>query len=73
MRGFKIFCCAWQVIKAKENVLNDMLMEVAGYEEGQLKRLLGEDEKVQKRREDVTRRLKLLKKANEEITLSGVS
>jgi len=59
------------VIQAKKKLLDKLHSEVAGKEDGSLKRLLGEDESTMKRREDCHKRLQLLHQASEE--LSAVS
>ena len=60
-----------QVMQAKKKLLDKLHSEVAGKEDGSLKRLLGEDEGTMKRREDCHKRLRMLQQASEE--LSAVS
>lgn len=59
------------VMQSKKKLLDKLHSEVAGKEDGSLKRLLGEDEGTMKRREDCHKRLKMLQQASEE--LSAVS
>ncbi len=54
--------------QAKEKLLEEMSASVAGDQEVALKRLLGEDEQVMKRREVLTHKLDMLKKAQSELT-----
>lgn len=54
----------WQ---AKEKLLEEMSASVAGDQEASLKRLLGEDEQVMKRREVLTHKLDMLKRAQNEL------
>ena len=62
---------AWagaQVVQAKKRLLDKLQAEVAASEDTKLKRMLAEDESVSKRREQCHHRLKLLKKAAEEVS-----
>lgn len=54
--------------QAKEKLLEEMSASVAGDQEAALKRLLGEDEQVMKRREVLTHKLEMLKRAQAELT-----
>ncbi|KAL6777453.1 DRP1 [Auxenochlorella protothecoides x Auxenochlorella symbiontica] len=56
------------VIQAKERLLEEMQAGVAGDQEVALKRLLGEDEGVMKRREVLTNKLNMMKQAQVELT-----
>lgn len=60
-----------QVIQAKKRLLDDLHAEVASSEDGKLKRMLIEDVTTLKRREQCTHRLKLLKKAAEELSAAS--
>ena len=60
-----------QVIQSKKRLLTSLHSEVAGKEDGSLKRMLGEDEGTMQRREQCHQRLRLLQQASEE--LSAVS
>ena len=60
-----------QVVSAKKKLLDKLHSDVAGKEDGSLKRLLGENEETMKRREECHKRLNMLKQASEE--LSAVS
>jgi len=57
-----------QVMQAKKRLLDKMQADVASSEDAKLKRILQEDESVAKRREGCHNRLKLLRKAAEEIS-----
>jgi hypothetical protein len=63
--------CRPQVIQAKKRLLDNLHAEVASSEDGKLKRMLIEDETTLKRREQCTHRLKLLKKAAEELSAAS--
>lgn len=54
--------------QAKEKLLEEMSASVAGDQEASLKRLLGEDEQVMKRREVLTHKLDMLRRAQAELT-----
>lgn len=54
--------------QAKEKLLEEMQAGVAGEVEGALKRLLGEDEGIMKRREVLTHKLTMMKQAQQELT-----
>ena len=56
------------VLPAKEKLLDTLQATVAGQQEVQLKRLLGEDDAVAKRREVLTMKLDMLKRAQSELT-----
>eukprot|EP00887_Chlorella_sp_A99_P000725 scaffold5.g725.t1 len=56
------------VLQAKDRLLEEMQAGVAGNQEAALKRLLGEDEAVMKRREMLTQKLDMLKRAQAELT-----
>lgn len=56
------------VLPAKERLLEGLQASVAGQQEASLKRLLGEDEAVHKRREALTQKLDMLKRAQGELT-----
>lgn len=56
------------VVQAKERLLEEMSASVAGDQEASLKRLLGEDEQVMKRREVLTHKLDMLKRAAAELS-----
>lgn len=56
------------VLPAKERLLEGLQASVAGQQEASLKRLLGEDEAVHKRREVLTQKLDMLKRAQGELT-----
>lgn len=55
-------------MQSKEKLLEEMAASVAGDQEVALKRLLGEDEAVMKRREALTHKLDMLKRAQAELT-----
>lgn len=55
------------VMKAKSELLTKLHEETAAKEDGGLKRMLGEDEAVAKKREECYNRLKMLEKAKEEL------
>ena len=57
-----------QVMQAKKRLLDKMQADVASAEDTKLKRILQEDESVAKRREICHNRLKLLRKAAEEVS-----
>ena len=57
-----------QVVQAKKRLLDKLQAEVAASEDTKLKRILAEDESVSKRREGCHNRLKLLRKAAEEVS-----
>jgi hypothetical protein len=59
-------------LQSKDKLLEDMQAGVAGDQEAALKRLLGEDEAVMKRRETLTLKLDMLKKAQAELTTVDV-
>eukprot|EP01025_Chloroclados_australasicus_P041541 TRINITY_DN4402_c0_g1_i1.p1 TRINITY_DN4402_c0_g1~~TRINITY_DN4402_c0_g1_i1.p1 ORF type:complete len:629 (+),score=111.69 TRINITY_DN4402_c0_g1_i1:342-2228(+) len=61
-----------QVLKAKKDFLDEYLEQIAGLDEPDLKRLLGEDDAVAVRRRDVANRLALLKKAETEISMAAI-
>eukprot|EP01026_Neomeris_dumetosa_P014813 TRINITY_DN1547_c0_g1_i3.p1 TRINITY_DN1547_c0_g1~~TRINITY_DN1547_c0_g1_i3.p1 ORF type:complete len:629 (-),score=120.26 TRINITY_DN1547_c0_g1_i3:174-2060(-) len=61
-----------QVLKAKHDFLDEYLEAIAGLDEPDLKRLLGEDDAIAVRRRDVARRLALLKKAESEISMAAI-
>lgn len=54
--------------QSKDKLLEDMSANVAGDQEAALKRLLGEDEAVMKRREALTHKLDMLQRAQAELT-----
>ena len=54
--------------QSKDRLLEEMQAGVAGEQETSLKRLLGEDEGVMKRRETLTLKLDMLKKAQSELS-----
>lgn len=54
--------------QAKDKLLEEMQASVAGDQEAALKRLLGEDEAVMKRREALTHKLDMLSRAQAELT-----
>ena len=54
--------------QAKDKLLEEMQASVAGDQEVALKRLLGEDEAVMKRREALTHKLDMLSRAQAELT-----
>ncbi len=56
-----------QVLQAKKRLLDKLHADVAEGEDGKLKRMLAEDETTLKRREQLTHRLRLLRKAAEEV------
>ncbi|KAI7841316.1 hypothetical protein COHA_004935 [Chlorella ohadii] len=56
------------VLQAKDKLLEEMQASVAGDQEVALKRLLGEDEAVMKRREALTHKLDMLSRAQAELT-----
>jgi len=56
------------VIPAKERLLESIQASVAGQQEASLKRLLGEDDAVAKRREVLTAKLDMLKRAQGELS-----
>ncbi|KAK2078512.1 hypothetical protein QBZ16_003352 [Prototheca wickerhamii] len=56
------------VIQAKERLLEEMQAGVAGEVETSLKRLLGEDEGVMKRRDVLTKKLDMMRQAQSELT-----
>jgi hypothetical protein len=60
--------CAAPLPQAKEKLLEEMSASVAGDQEASLKRLLGEDEQVMKRREVLTHKLDMLKRAQSELS-----
>ena len=60
-----------QVLQAKKKLLDNLHAEVAESEDGKLKRMLIEDETTLKRREQCTHRLKLLRKAAEELSAAS--
>lgn len=51
-----------QVMQSKKSLLDTLHQDVANKEDGGLKRLLGEDEAVAKKREDSMQRLRMLEK-----------
>jgi Dynamin GTPase effector domain len=51
-------CCGEQVMQSKKRLLEKLHASVAAQEDAGLKRLLGEDETMLKRREDLTKRLR---------------
>lgn len=57
-----------QVMQAKKRLLDKMQADVAAAEDTKLKRILQEDESTAKRRENCHNRLKLLRKAAEEVS-----
>eukprot|EP01024_Parvocaulis_polyphysoides_P024264 TRINITY_DN2224_c0_g4_i1.p1 TRINITY_DN2224_c0_g4~~TRINITY_DN2224_c0_g4_i1.p1 ORF type:complete len:628 (-),score=135.21 TRINITY_DN2224_c0_g4_i1:568-2451(-) len=61
-----------QIIQAKQDFLDEYLAVVAGLDERDLKRLLGEDDAVAIRRRNVANRLELLKKAETEISIAAI-
>lgn len=54
--------------QSKDKLLEEMQASVAGDQEVALKRLLGEDEAVMKRREALTHKLDMLSRAQAELT-----
>jgi GTPase SAR1 family protein len=60
------------VIPAKEHLLDTLQATVAGQQEVQLKRLLGEDDAVAKRRSMLTAKLEMLKQAQHELSTVDV-
>ena len=60
-----------QVLQAKKRLLDELHAEVASSEDHRLKRMLTEDETTLKRREQCTHRLKLLRKAAEELSAAS--
>ena len=60
-----------QVLQAKKKLLDNLHAEVAESEDGKLKRMLIEDETTLKRREACTNRLKLYRKAAEELSAAS--
>lgn len=60
------------VIPAKERLLESIQASVAGQQEAALKRLLGEDDAVAKRREALTQKLDMLKRAQGELSTVDV-
>ena len=61
-------CCgAAQVLQAKKRLLDKLHADVAEGEDGKLRFMLKEDEATMKRREQLTHRLKLLKRAADEV------
>ncbi|EFN57531.1 hypothetical protein CHLNCDRAFT_34749 [Chlorella variabilis] len=56
------------VLQSKDKLLEEMSASVAGDQEAALKRLLGEDEAVMKRREALTHKLDMLRRAQSELT-----
>ncbi|PSC76903.1 dynamin-related 1E-like [Micractinium conductrix] len=56
------------VLQSKEKLLEGMSASVAGDQEAALKRLLGEDDAVMKRREALTHKLDMLRRAQAELT-----
>ena len=65
-------CLSATPLQSKDKLLEDMQAGVAGNQEAALKRLLGEDEAVMKRRETLTLKLDMLKKAQAELTTVDV-
>ena len=57
-----------QVLQSKKKLLDKLHAEVASSEDGQLKRILSEDEGTAKRREMCITRLKMLRQAADEIS-----
>lgn len=57
-----------QVLQAKKRLLDKLQADVAASEDPKLKRILAEDESVSKRREGCQQRVKLLRKAAEEVS-----
>ena len=57
-----------QVLQSKKKLLDKLHAEVASSEDGQLKRILSEDEGTAKRRDMCITRLKMLRTAAEEIS-----
>lgn len=55
-------------LQSKDKLLEDMSANVAGDQDAALKRLLGEDEAVMKRREALTHKLDMLQRAQAELT-----
>mmetsp|Transcript_5727 Transcript_5727/g.16368 ORF Transcript_5727/g.16368 Transcript_5727/m.16368 type:complete len:644 (-) Transcript_5727:522-2453(-) len=55
------------VMQSKKSLLDTLHQDVANKEDGGLKRLLGEDEAVAKKREDSMQRLRMLEKAKQEL------
>lgn len=53
--------------QAKDHLLEEMSASVAGDQEAALKRLLGEDEAVARRREQLSTKLDMLKRAQAEL------
>jgi len=60
------------VIPAKEHLLDQLQATVAGQQEAQLKRMLGEDDSVAKRRSMLTAKLDMLKQAQHELSTVDV-
>lgn len=56
------------VLQSKEKLLESMAAHVAGDQDAALKRLLGEDDGVMKRREALTHKLDMLRKAQSELS-----
>jgi hypothetical protein len=54
--------------QSKDKLLEEMSASVAGDQELALKRLLGEDESLMKRREALTHKLDMLRRAQGELT-----
>lgn len=54
--------------QAKDKLLELMSAQIAGEQEAALKRVLGEDEAVMKRREALTHKLDMLRRAQAELT-----
>ena len=67
-RGSTTVWCLLQVIQSKKRLLDKLHSDVAGKEDGSLKRMLGEDEGTMQRREQCHQRLKLLQQASEELS-----
>lgn len=61
-------CSPSPPLQSKDKLLEEMQASVAGDQEVALKRLLGEDQAVMKRREALTLKLDMLKKAQAELT-----
>lgn len=60
------------VLAAKEKLLEEMQASVAGEQEASLKRLLGEDDAIAQRRETLTKKLDMLKRAQSELASVNV-
>jgi GTPase SAR1 family protein len=60
------------VLAAKEKLLEEMQASVAGEQEVSLKRLLGEDDAIAARRETLTKKLDMLKRAQSELATVNV-